>query len=174
MNKTNPKSKYEMEVFKKFTAVIWPYYKINKNTIRSLTPPSPDIYIESEDGQKFYFEITECIDNAIAKQTGDILKSLRVNKNLPESYKTVAFKEKLLFKSSMEKFQKEYEADGPIELLSYFNQQPKPLEDILLESYRDFVKEYLKKSPFTRVWVYDVFHNKILFHFPDTENITNC
>jgi len=160
----NNKNSYEIAIFRKFSSVC--PYKINNATIRSLDPPNPDICVEMGGPQKLYFELTECVVESIAKQTGDIRKALRTNKDLAHGHNTIAFKEDSLFNKSMEKFGKNYQADGPIELLSYFNQQAEPLGDVLLR-YSYFVKERIERSPFRRAWVYDVFHNKVLYYFPD-------
>ena len=162
------KSQYEIEILKKFLCVC--PYDINKTTIQKLEIENkPDIYCELSNGDKCYFELTECVCETIAKQTGDTLKALRANKVLTNGHNAIAFKEDALFNKSMEKFEKNYQADGPIELVSYFNQQAEPLGDVL-SRYDYFVKERIEKSPFRRVWVYDVFHNKILYRFPEYEN----
>jgi hypothetical protein len=161
----NNKNNYEITIFQKFlSAPICPY-KINNITIRSLDPPKPDICVEIQDTQKLYFELTECVCESIAQQTGESSKALRTNKEFTNGHNAIAFKEDSLFNKSMEKFGKSYQADGPIELLSYFNQQAEPLGDVL-SRYDYFVKECIEKSPFRRVWVYDVFHNTILYYFP--------
>lgn len=161
----NSKSKYEIAIFKKFISV-YPY-KINEQTIQKLEIENkPDIYCELSNKDKCYFELTECVCESIAQQTGESLKALRANKGLNKVHNAIAFKEDLLLNKSMAKFGKNYQADGPIELLSYFNQQAEPLGNIL-SIYDCFVKERIDKSPFRRVWVYDVFHNKILYHFPE-------
>jgi len=66
----------------------------------------------------------------------------------------------------MEKFGKSYQADAPIELIPYFNQQAETLGDVL-SRYSYFVEEHIGKSPFRRAWVYDVFHNTIKYFFPE-------
>ncbi len=93
------------------------------------------------------------------------MKALRTNKELTKRQNAIAFKEDSLFNKSMEKFGKSYQADAPIELLSYFNQQAGPLGDVL-SRFSYFVGDNIGKCPFRRVWVHDVFHNKILYHFP--------
>jgi len=161
----SPKDQYEIAIFKKFISV-YPC-KINEVTIRKLEVKNkPDIYCGLSNGSGCYFELTECVCESIAKQTGDSLKALRANKESANKHNAIAFKEDALFQKSMEKFEKSYQADGPIELLSYFNQQAEPLGDVLLR-YDYFVKERIEKSPFRRVWVYDVFHNRILYRFPE-------
>jgi hypothetical protein len=161
------KSKYEAAIFNKFISV-YPY-KINPETIQKLEIKNkPDIYCELSSGGKVYFELTECVCESIAKQTGDTLKALRTNKDLSKGRSAIAFKEDALFNKSMEKFGKNYQADGPSELLSYFNQQAEPLGDVL-STYDYFVKERIKKSSFRRVWVYDVLNNNILYCYPGVE-----
>lgn len=163
------KSQYEIAIFKKFISV-YPY-KINEGTIQKLEVENkPDIYCELSNGDKCYFELTECVCESIAQQTGESLKALRTNKELTNRHNAIAFKEDSLFNKSMEKFGKKYQADAPIELVSYFNQQAEPLGDIL-SRYDYFVKEYIGNSPFRRVWVYDVFHNKILYNLPKARDI---
>ena len=159
----NNKNSYEIAIFKKFLSVC--PYKINNATIRSLVPPNPDICVEMSDTQKLYFELTECVVESIAKQTGESLKALRTNKDLTHGHNAIAFKEGSLFNKRMEKFGKRYQADAPIELLSYFSQQAEPLGEVL-SRYRYFVEEHIGKGPFRRVWVYDVFPNKILYRVP--------
>jgi hypothetical protein len=165
MNHKDQKA-YEIAIFKKFISSPDCLYKINIDTIRNVNPPGPDIYLEMQNSKKLYFELTQCVYEPIAKQTGDILKSQRKDKDLTELRKGLAIDEKSLFKTSMEKFEEKYPADAPIELLSYFEQQAPPLGDALWR-YGYFVKEKIGKSPFRRVWVYDVFHNKVMFNFPE-------
>ena len=165
------KSRYEITIFKKFIS-IYPY-KVNAGTIQKLEAENkPDIYCELSNGSKVYFELTECVCEPIAKQTGDMLKALRTNENLVKKHSAIAFKEDALLDKSIGKFGKNYQTDDPIELVSYFNQQAEPLGDVL-SRYDCFVREHIEKSPFRRVWVYDVFHNKILYSFPEVLNVYN-
>jgi len=157
------KTQYERAIFEKFASVC--PHKINRNTIKSLIPPNPDICVEMQDTQKLYFELTECVCESIAQQAGESSKALRANESSAKEHDAIAFKEDSLFNKSMEKFGKSYKADASIELLSYFNQQAEPLGDVL-SRYIYFVEEHIGKSPFRRVWVYDVFRNKILYDFP--------
>lgn len=163
----NSKKEYEIAIFKKFISIC--PYKINEERVQKLEIKNkPDIYCELYNGDKYYFELTECVCESIAQQTGESLKALRANKSLNRKHNAIAFKEDALFNKSMEKFGKSYQADGTIELLSYFNQQAGPLGDIL-SRYDYFVKEYIEKSSFRRAWVYDVFQNTILYCFPEVQ-----
>lgn len=165
VDKVNKKSRYEITIFRKFTSIC--PHKINKDTIESLNPPHPDISLEVKNGEKLYFELVECVLECLAKQTGDFLKVLRENKELTkENYYPIGFKEDSVFNKAMEKFGKRYKADAPIELLAFLNEQAPPLGDALTK-FSYFVKEKIGKSPFRRVWVYDVSNNKILFRFPE-------
>mgnify|MGYP003394693582 CR=1 FL=1 len=167
--KIDRKKQYQEKILRKFCSVC--PYKIDEDTIISPDPPRPDIYLKMQNGQKLYFELVESIDESIAEQTGASSKSRRKNKDLNVIHSAVAFEERLLFKKSMQKFERSYQIDAPMELLVYFNQQAPPLDDGVLLQYKYFVKKNINNTKFRRIWVYDVFKNKILFNFPE---INDC
>ncbi len=161
--RTDHQANEELQIFKKFVSV-YPD-KINEETIKNIDSPYPDIFCETQSGQKLYFELTECVVESIAKSTGDLIKESRSqNRGEVISGQVTAFTEDALFEKSMGKFKKTYEkmnADDSIELVSYFNQQIEPLSDVLLQ-YKSFVELNISSSPFKRVWVYSVYQNEVL------------
>ena len=153
-------AKEEVMVFNKFISV-YPD-AINEKTIKKINPPEPDIYCELQNGQEIYFELTECVIESLVKSMAYALKKVRLTELGTYCGKVDAFKEHSMFLKSMEKFCKKYEAEAPIELISYFNQQPEPLGNAL-KNYEEFVKVNLGRSPFKRIWVYSMYKNEVLF-----------
>jgi len=68
------------------------------------------------------------------------------------------------------KFEKVYKTESNnIELLAYYELQPKEPENILeckLYSLKKFIKNNIKSSVFQRVWIYSARENRIIFVYP--------
>lgn len=69
-----------------------------------------------------------------------------------------------------QKFTKSYTNSFPIELLSFYELQLPSQQEFWLSRLSEFVIENLDASPFTRVWVYDVVQQKVLFVYPTIKN----
>lgn len=64
------------------------------------------------------------------------------------------------------KFGKKYEAKSRIELLVYYGLQPEIIDDEWLESVRELVEEIIGDSSFSRVWIYSISENRVVFVYP--------
>jgi len=65
------------------------------------------------------------------------------------------------------KFKKRYQCDCPIELLAYFDGQPKVTEELWLPALVRFMRAEAERSQFRRIWVYDNKKKRILTVHPE-------
>ena len=64
------------------------------------------------------------------------------------------------------KFNKKYESIYIIELLCYYELQPELPENRWLPQLEAFVSKQIRRSPFSRIWVYSVIQNRIIYVYP--------
>lgn len=60
------------------------------------------------------------------------------------------------------KFKKQYESSFPIDFLAYYELQPVLPQDQWVNKVNSFITKNMKGSKFNRIWIYDIFENKIL------------
>lgn len=68
-----------------------------------------------------------------------------------------------------EKFLKKYDTSAPIELLAFYQLQPVAPDALWLPQLREFAISNLGRSPFRRVWVYDVVEHTVRYMYPFKE-----
>ena len=123
-------------------------------SIRPCEPPEPDCLCEFSNGEKAYYELSEIIDPNLAKKFYD--KSLQFTGGF--------FSDDILDKRIKDKFTKKYETDGlNVELLLFFDLQPLWPVETIIEQIKIFLSS-MQCSPFSKVSVFDVQRNNILFH----------
>jgi len=105
----------------------------------------------------------------------DIIKFITIARGVigPEIYvESVAWIDDPCIERIKRKFEKKYETESNnIELLAYYELQPKEPENILeykLNSLKEFVKNNIKSSAFQRVWIYSTREKKIIFVYPSS------
>ena len=122
-------------------------------TITSCKPPKPDCLCKFSNGEKVYFELSEIIDQNLARKFYD------------ENLQFVGgfFSDDILDRRIKDKFTKEYETDGlNVELLLFFDLQPLWPEKTIIEQIKIFLSS-MQRSPFSKVSVFDVQKNNVLF-----------
>jgi len=65
-----------------------------------------------------------------------------------------------------DKLHRHYPTSLPLELLAYYDTQPVLPEYCWLPDLQDLVRNLLRGSVFTRVWVFDKNRSRILFVWP--------
>lgn len=122
------------------------------------SPPRPDIRT-SIDGQDYYFELGEIVDEDLAKNIArsrklGLVSGCRLSQVDP------------LVKMLKQKCEKKYETDGaPVDLLLYYWRQgpyQTTIDNYLAGTRRD-IEESLRKSQFDKIWIYGWESEKVLW-----------
>jgi len=122
-------------------------------TTTSCKPPKPDCLCKFSTGERVYFELSEIIDQDLAKKFYD--RTLQFTGGF--------FSDDILDKRIKDKFTKRYETGGlNVELLLFFDLQPLWPEKTVIEQIKIFLNT-IQGSSFSKVSVFDVQKNNILF-----------
>lgn len=152
-NINNQQVKDEKAIFRKFVKNC--PYSIQENSIETMQAPEPDISCRFRDDTSAYFELTEFVDNSVAKSV------------YGGSSKGGFFTEDFWFERIANKFKKNY--SQTCDLLTYYDVQPIIAEKNWLPRLQDFIKVNIRNSPFKRVWIYSVQQEKVMFVYPDIQ-----
>ncbi len=152
-NKEQEKARRERLIFAEFATVANELAEtaFDVVSIKSETPPFPDISCKSAKG-RHYFELTEITDKDLAR---------RVSASLEDGCSTAGAysQDDPLLKAFSSKEQAHYvNLDGPLELLAYYDKQSPPPLSLLMDSTRAclyWVTQRMTVSgPWTRLWIY--------------------
>ena len=66
----------------------------------------------------------------------------------------------------VDKFRKNYQLQGNLDLLAYYDIQPLLRESIWLPKVKKHVEENMQQSQFSGVWIYSVHENRIIYSYP--------
>ncbi|MFH0732872.1 MAG: hypothetical protein V2A72_08165 [Candidatus Omnitrophota bacterium] len=150
-------AKDEKDIFRKFIKNC--PYPIQENSIEAKPTPEPDVSCKFRDGTLAYFELTELVDNSVAKSI------------YGGSFEGGFFTDDFLFENISNKFKKNY--SQTCDLIAYYDVQPIIVEKNYLSILQDFIKVNIKNSPFRRVWIYSVHQEKVIFVYPAIETSGN-
>ena len=64
------------------------------------------------------------------------------------------------------KFGKRYKSEHPVHLLGYIDLNPMFPEDIWIPAVDDFVKAFIQKCQFEKIWIFDFQKNEIKYTYP--------
>lgn len=114
-------------------------------------PPVPDIRCKLN-GLLHYFELSQIIDEEVAKDLGDQRK-----RKADVSEGTFFREEEPLIKLIQKKCNKKYETEGyDLDLLLYYDGQVPINPDATLKANKSVVIGALRPNgPFSRIWIYD-------------------
>lgn len=120
--------------------------------ITSPDPPMPDCCCVFSDGSKWYFELSEILDQKIAQKFYD----QRIE------FSGGFFSDDILTERIEEKVKKTYLTNGiRTDLLLYFDLQPGWSEKTMLEQ-TNLAIQRLGKGSFNTVWLFDVQKHKVI------------
>ncbi|MDD5504670.1 MAG: hypothetical protein PHV77_05085 [Candidatus Omnitrophica bacterium] len=149
-SKVNMRQKTSKEIFvlNKFLRKSFSKFAIN-----SCEPPKPDCLCRYSNGERVYFELSEIINQDLAKKFYD--------KNL--QFTGGFFSDDILGKRIEDKFKKQYETDGlNVELLLFFDLQPLWAEITIIEQIKILLRS-MQRTIFSKVSLFDVHKNNVLF-----------
>ena len=164
--KEEQKEQYQQQIFEKFAIAANTSHQlgIEVASISNQRPPLPDIYCTIL-GRPHYFEITEIVDEGLAKNvTTSIKETVKTKKTIIPG---VPFsQDNPLLKAFTQKAGKSYsELDGPLELLAFYQKQYPPSADLLTPETLcalNLIVAQMTGQAWWRVWIFNCWNDKII------------
>lgn len=154
MNQNEIKAQRERDVLYRF---VKNYYRHPEEMVfvESKEPPYPDCYCRFFDGKQVYFELSEIVDEGIAK------KGYGTGTDFSED----TFLYRILTDRIRDKITKQYRSDGlDVHLLLYFNIQPHWKDETMIEQVAGFIFK-LGKGIYRHIWLYFIPGDKVIGPF---------
>lgn len=154
MNQNELKAERERKVLYQF---VKNYYRhpASMVMITSKEPPYPDCHCEFYDGKQLYFELSEIVDEGIAKK----------GYGFGSDFSEEVFLYRILTDRIKDKIGKQYRTDGlETHLLLYFNIQPHWEKETMIEQVSGFIFK-LGKGVFQHIWLHFIPSDKVIGPF---------
>ncbi len=166
ITKEDVKAQREREIFIEFVKAA--NLNIEPDSVISEVPPKPDISCELNRA-RCYFEMAEITDEDLARSRG-------IHKHDDEIYGGAISHSKPLEDVINTKASKQYDADGPLELLIYYDKQVPPYFDdkFISANIGSKVDSMIASGRWAGVWAFDRWKKRILWNSADRgEPLTN-